>query len=351
MYKGFSFVLIVFVVFGLLIGAFFLANFLKKDNNVSPPKPESTENILDKTAPSPFPFMEITIPSLRNREYKSNLSDLKQVSTNTNYTSYFASYDSDGLKLNGLLTKPSGEMPAGGWPAIVFVHGYIPPTQYQTLVNYNSYVDYFAKNGFVVFKIDLRGHADSEGEASGAYYSGDYIVDTLNARAALLGSGFVKENGAGLWGHSMAGNVVFRTLAAREEIPAVVIWAGAVYTYTDWEFGINDNSYRPPDDNSERAKKRRELFEKYGEFAEDSDFWRQVPATNYLDGINSAIQVHHAVNDNVVTIDYSRNLMKILDGTSIAHELFEYADGGHNLTGGTFNTAMTRSVQFFKENL
>lgn len=297
------------------------------------------------------PFYEMTIPGLAAREYKSKIIEMTQTASNSNYTTYFATYDSDGIEVNGMLTRPTGEVPEEGWPAIVFVHGYIPPTQYQTMVNYNSYVDYLAENGFAVFKIDLRGHADSEGEAHGAYYSGDYIVDVLNAKAALESTDFVKDRAVGLWGHSMAGNVVFRSMVASGEVPAIVIWAGAVYTYEDWEFGINDNSYRPPDDDSERARRRKELFDIHGEFDPGSDFWKMVPGTNYLDGVEGAVQVHHAVNDNVVTIDYSRNLMKILDPTSVEHELYEYADGGHNLTGSAFNLAMQRTVEFFKEQL
>ncbi|OGD86932.1 hypothetical protein A2870_00280 [Candidatus Curtissbacteria bacterium RIFCSPHIGHO2_01_FULL_41_11] len=309
----------------------------------------------DETKASPFPFEDLTIPYLAKREYKSALGSLNEVSRNSNYTSYLTGYDSDGFRINGLLTIPNVIDPQGDrrkYPAVIFIHGYIAPAQYKTLVNYASYVDYLAKNGFVVFKIDLRGHADSEGEPGGAYYSSDYIIDVLNARAALASSDFVNADKVGLWGHSMAGNVVFRSLAAKGDIPAAVIWAGAVYSYEDFQqFSINDDSYRPPDTNAERARKRRELFNTYGEFSADSDFWQKVPATNYLNNIKGAIQIHHAANDDVVDINYSRNLSSILDKTSIPHELYEYTSGGHNLTGDSFNLAMQRTVDFFREHL
>ncbi len=343
-------VVVILSVAMALTGVFLLNRSEKTNKDLNSNSLNLDEKIAKITA-SPFPFLEITIPYLKSREYNSTLGALEEISQNNNYITYLTSFDSDGFRVNGILTKPIGEMPGGGWPAIVFVHGYIPPSLYKTQSNYAAYVDGFAKNGFVVFKIDLRGHADSEGEANGAYYSGDYVVDVLNARAALLNSGFVRDRAVGLWGHSMAGNVTFRALAARGEIPAVVIWAGAVYSYADWKYGINDNSYRPPDDQSNRAKRRKELFDKYGEFDADSDFWKQVPATNYLDGISGALQVHHAVDDNVVGIEYSWNLMSIFNKTKIEHELFEYGSGGHNLTGSTFNLAMQRSVDFFKAKL
>jgi uncharacterized protein len=296
-----------------------------------------------------FDFQEMTIPYLKNRPYKSNLTDLNQALETSEYTGYLTSYESDGLTINGLLTIPKGKVPADGFPAAVFVHGYISPNSYQTLENYNSFVDYLTRQGLVVFKIDLRGHADSEGEASGAYYSGDYVVDVLNAYSALEQAEFVNKEKIGLWGHSMAGNVVLRAMVAKPSIPKVVILAGAVYTYEDFvEFGIDDDSYRPPATDSPRRQRREQLFNTYGEFDSNSWFWQQVPATNYLDGVMGEVQIHHAINDNVVDIEYSRNLHDILNQAGIINQLFEYQSGGHNLTGATFNQAMQRSAKFFK---
>ena len=150
----------------------------------------------------------------------------------------------------------------------------------------------------------------------------------------------------------MAGNVVSRSLAASPDIPAIVIWAGAVYTYEDfYEFSIQDSSYQPPAQDSERRKKREELFQTHGIFDKDSEFWKQVPMTNYLEGINGAVSIHHATNDPVVSIDYSRNIDRILNNTNINHELIEYSSGGHNLTGGVFNEAMANTVEFFDLHL
>lgn len=61
--------------------------------------------------------------------------------------------------------------------------------------------------------------------------------------------------------------------------------------------------------------------------------------------------MHHAVNDDVVSIDYSRNLMRILDPTAITYELKEHTSGGHNLTGSTFTQAIQETVNFYRENL
>lgn len=336
------------VVFFLLLLSILGLVFLKVG---SVPFGNFARNIQEYTA-SELPYKEMTVPYLRSRSYQGVLGNKNVYQQQGDYTSYLTNFSSDGLKINGLLTIPNEEMPKGGWPAVVFIHGYIPPTLYVTTEKYIDYVDYLARNGFVVFKIDLRGHGDSEGEPGGGYYGSDYIVDTLNARVALSSSGFVNAEKIGLWGHSMAGNVVLRSLAARPEIPAAVIWAGAVYSYEDQrKYGINDNSYRPPAGSVRQQSRRRDLFDKVGSPSASSPFWQQVAPTNFLNDLKGAIEIHHADDDAVVNIGYSRDLIALLDQTKVPHEFYTYPSGGHNIEGASFDLAMERTVAFFKKYL
>lgn len=357
-------IIFVVVVIGLLVGivvSFWWRqeNILSDENAVENQVAQSrSQNRISNmfTAVQEFsqpqPFAELTIPYLRQQTYQSQLSALEQVARNSNYTSYITNYDSEDLQINGLLTVPNGEVPETGWPAIVFIHGYIPPTQYRTRERYVAYVDYLARNGFVVFKIDLRGHDQSEGEATGAYYSSGYVIDTLNAVSALAGSDFVNSDAIGLWGHSMAGNVVARSMAVQPTISAGVIWGGAVYSYEDFqEYGISDSSYRRPSDDSPRRQSRDTLFNTHGSFQPNSAFWRDVAPTNFLDDFQGAIQLHHAQNDSTVSIEYSRNFANLLEATGVPHELYEYSSGGHDIEGSSFNQAMARTVEFFEEYL
>lgn len=305
-----------------------------------------------RISPTPLPFIEMTIPYLRSRSYRSNLASLEQAQSFPDYTGYLTSYQSDGLKINALLTKPSGDMPSGGWPAIVFIHGYIPPAQYATLERYVEYVDYLARKGFVVLKIDLRGHGNSQGKAGGGYFGSDYVVDTLNAYAALQGVDFVNKKKIGLWGHSMAGNIVLRSFAAKPGIPAVVIWAGAVYSYSDQvKYGIHDSTYHPPEYASEQQNRRKALIDTYGTPSQNSFFWRQVAPTNYLNDLKGVIEIHHAEDDTVVSIGYSLDLIALLDKTHVPHQFYTYPTGGHNISGDSFDLAMQRTVDFFKKYL
>lgn len=302
--------------------------------------------------PTPMPFAELTIPFLRTRVYSGRLGERTLISENGSYNSYLTSYTSDRLRINAQLTIPTGEMPDGGWPAVVFVHGYIPPAQYNTLEKYTDYVDYIARNEFVVFKIDLRGHGESEGEPSGAYYSSDYVIDTLNAYTALENSDFVNKEKIGLWGHSMAGNIVMRSMAAKPTIPAGVIWAGAVYTYTDFiEYRISDTSYVPLPSSSPATSRRQQIIAAHGDISSVSTYWKQVAPANYLSELTGAVQIHHAVDDDVVSIEYTRNLKRLMDAKSVENEVYEYSYGGHNISGGSWVEAMERTVQFYREQL
>jgi dipeptidyl aminopeptidase/acylaminoacyl peptidase len=312
----------------------------------------SAVNATSTPTPTPVPFRELTVPYLREQRYDSRLGERTLVSDAGSYRSYLTSYTSDGLRINALLTLPNGEKPPTGWPAVVFIHGYIPPAQYATLERYGDYIDYIARNGFAVLKIDLRGHGESEGEPSGAYYSGDYIIDTLNAYAALQAADDIDGSRIGLWGHSMAGNIVMRAMAAKPDIPAGVIWGGAVYTYTDFlQYRITDSSYVPPASNSPAITRRSRIVAANGDISADNPYWRQVAPATYLGELKGAVQLHHAVDDDVVSIEYSRNLTKLMKEAGTTHESYEYATGGHNIVGISFVQAMEGTVQFYKKYL
>lgn len=304
-------------------------------------------------SPTPFPFEELTIDGLRKRSYTGTLGEKTIYEKRPAYTSYLTSYTSDSYKINALLTEPSGQIPSGGWPGIIFIHGYIPPKQYETTSRYVAYVDFLASQGFAVLKIDLRGHGQSEGQAGGAYYSSDYVVDTLNAYVALQRHPNINPDRIGLWGHSMSGNVVMRSAAVKPTIPAVVIWAGVGYTYEDIQkYRIADASYqRPPSMPTTQGRRRNVLIDAYGEPNLKVSFWKKFAPSSYLNELKGAIQIHHAVDDDVVNIGYSRDLNALLENTSVPHELYEYPSGGHNIEGYSFTQAMTRTAEFYKKEL
>lgn len=301
---------------------------------------------------------ELTIAYLRNLEISgSEITFVQQLADRSNYHQYLVSYISEGNKIYGLLTIPFEDPPEGGYKAIVFNHGYIPPTVYQTTERYVAYVDYLARNGFVVFKIDYRGHGKSEGEPSGSYFSPGYTIDSIAAFKSLQTMDMIDPQGIGMWGHSMAGNLVLRAMLIEPEIKAGVIWAGAVYSYDDFRnYGINDNTYRPPatpetGDGTNSQRGRQAIFETYGPPNTQVEYWKAVSLTENIEFLNSPLQIHHAEDDPVVNIGYSYGLAAALQENGKEYEFYTYEGGGHNLTSPYFEQAMQRTVEFFRNNL
>lgn len=304
----------------------------------------------------------ISIDYLRSLDIQSEKVTIEQeLSRGSNYKRYIASFLSEGNKIYGLLTIPEVEMPVYGFSAIIFDHGYIPPSQYVTTQSYVAYVDYLTKNGFVVFKIDYRGNGKSEGDPSGSYFSSAYTIDSISALKSLQKFDKVNPNKIGMWGHSMAGNAVLRAMLVSPDIKAGVIWAGAVYSYKDFAtYKISDSSYvhRPYDTRVGDAQKNREISDEVQKIRSDPQsidfetaFWISVSLTKNIKYLTSPLQIHHAKDDPTVNIGYSRDLVDVLLGVGKTYEFYEYDGGGHNINSPYFETAMDRTVKFFKEKL
>lgn len=314
-----------------------------------------SSGILLAQEPSTFEVgEELTIAALLEREIAGSEITIEETLENgVNYHRYIASYISEGNRIYGLLTVPFGNAPYGGFKAIVFNHGFIPPANYRTTERYVAYVDALARAGFVVFKIDLRGHGDSEGEPAGSYFSPAYTIDAIAALKSLQTLNFVDPLGIGMWGHSMAGNLVLRAMLIEPDIQAGVIWAGAVYSYDDFSrYAISDPSAsREVLERMPAFRRSRELFETYGRPNTEEPFWRAVSLTANIDLLNAPLQIHHAANDDVVNIGYSYDLIDVLAAHGKVYEFYEYEGGGHNIESPYFDQAMRRTILFFQRTL
>lgn len=283
---------------------------------------------------------------MREREYPgSEITIVETLSPGANYYRYIASYQSEGLRINALLTVPFGEKPANGWPVIIFNHGYIPPDQYRTTERYVAYVDWLARSGYIVFRSDYRGHAESEGEANGAYGSPDYTIDVLNAVASMAKYPDADPDRIGMWGHSMGGYITLRSMVIDKRIKAGVIWAGVVGSYPD----LFNRPTRTPSPNATpgfRGRWRTEMIQTYGSPEENPDFWKSISANAYLAEISGPLQLHHGTGDTSVPYVNSENLYEQLLKANQAAELYLYEGDNHNISN-SFSLAMQRTIVFF----
>lgn len=162
-----------------------------------------------------LPSLEgLTIDSLRKRRFGSSITvqtDLKKSPAaqayakkffgrnQPTYASVIASYRSDGLRLYTRVDVPNTPSPPGGYPVIVFLHGWVGYDaakefhfSYTPASIYADMIDAYAKAGFVVFTPGYRGHGTingvvADGRASMAAWDNAthispifYAVDALN---------------------------------------------------------------------------------------------------------------------------------------------------------------------------
>jgi uncharacterized protein len=340
-FKLFIFVIFLFVFVLLVIGV------EKYKNN--PPKIQ----VVPQLTPKIVNANPLSIYSMKNAQYPgSNIKIEQQLSPTANYEQYITSYLSEGLKIYALLTVPQGKPPDGGWPVILFNHGYIPPDIYRTTERYIAYVDSFARNGYIVFKPDYRGNGNSEGKPEGAYYSPAYTIDDLNALTSIKKYPGVNPTKIGVWGHSMGGNITLRDLIISKDIKAAVIWGGVVGSYNDlmnnWQRQVTYNP--PPRELSQRNQYRQNLVTKYGTPSANPTFWDSIDPTHYVSDITVPIQLDVGGADEEVPVAFSESLRDKLTAAGKYVEFYNYPGADHNISQ-SFNEAMKNSLDFFNRYL
>jgi len=301
--------------------------------------------------PTPTPTHPLMIEVMREQTYPGSEIVIEQeLDPGSNYDRYLASYQSEGLKIYALLTVPQGEKPESGWPVILFNHGYIPPDEYRTTERYVAYVDGFARNGYIVFRPDYRGHGDSEGEATGSF-GPDYTVDVLNAVASVKQYPDADPGRIGMWGHSMGGGITLRAMVVTKDIQAGVIWAGMVADYAgllEWRRRrFADRPTPTPDpDRADRRWEHEEMVETFGSLEENPAFWASIDPTSYLSDLSGPLQLHHGAADESVPLKFSTDLHARMLELGQTVELYTYPGDNHNISNN-FGTAMQHSLQFF----
>lgn len=333
------------VLLGLLaVVTVAFAFYSSSQQEVAPTRVIPLENQMADRTVQTVPSHSMSIEALRGGTYEGGQFTVEQELPNgTNYRQSVVSYKSEGLKIYGLLTIPTASKPEGGFPVVVFVHGYIPPTEYVTTKNYATYQAVLARNGFVTFKPDLRGHGKSEGEAVSAHFSEKYVVDTLYAISYVKMHESVNPARIGYWGHSNGGEIGLRVLVASKDVKAASLWAGVVGSYLD--MFETYNAKIPFLKNRENP-----LVEQYGLPSANSEFWNTLEPYVHLKDIASAVQLQHGTADASVPVELSVRLKEEMEKAGKPVEYYEYAGDNHNISKN-FGVAWQRAIDFFKQNL
>ncbi len=338
------------IIFTFTLGIILITFLLARSKSQNQTLPSMQSGVDENQGGPETNLPALSIQTLRNGDYPgSDIVIEETLSSGSNYNRYVVSYKSEGLKIYALLTIPSGEKPANGWPVIIFNHGYIPPTQYQTTERYVAYVDGFARNGYIVFKPDYRGHGDSEGNPQGAYGSNAYTIDVLNAVSSIKKYKDADPEKIGMWGHSLGGFITLRNMVTTKDVKVGVIWAGVVASYPDLLNRWRRRTSPIPGVNRPGSW-RQTLIDQNGTPEQNPDFWNSISANSFLSDISGPLQLHHGTADTSVPIEFSEKLEEQMKAAGKQVELYSYAGNDHNIST-SFNLAMQRSTEFFDKYL
>jgi predicted acyl esterase len=127
----------------------------------------------------------------------------------------------DGVSIAATLYLPDGTPPAGGWPAIVFLHG-LSGNRLQM----NALLEGFGlvNQGYALLTFDARGHGESGGLVG--IDGPREVADMRAVHAWLAARPDVADTEIGAWGISYGGGAILNSLAAG------VPWAAAVTVET-----------------------------------------------------------------------------------------------------------------------
>lgn len=150
---------------------------------------------------------ELSVEALRDRSYGSEpvlAAEYACPGYAEGATGEILAYESDGLNVYARLQRPEGPAPEGGYPVVLFLHGWVGADNapaYEFSCNdggyYAPFINAHAANGHVVLMPGFRGHGTVDGMAAegieflhswdnGSYLSPVfYAIDTLNLLAGL----------------------------------------------------------------------------------------------------------------------------------------------------------------------
>jgi len=271
----------------------------------------------------------------------SQLTVGAETAHNDAYTTYAATYTSDGLTISAVLRQP---VAPGPHPGVVLVHGFVDPESYVSGGELLREQDYLARAGYVVLYPDLRGLAASDAapDVPPDLDMGS-TVDVLNAISALATSGLAGLDGEriGLLGHSLGGELVLNVLVADPGLAdAAVVFAPSS---TDaWE---NVQQFLAPGDPFYE-----EIVSAYGTPETNPTYWGDISAETFVNQVSEPLLVVHGDADADIPIAWSQDLVASWQAAGKDVEFLTLPGEGH-VFEASWTEAMDAVSAFFSRKL
>jgi dipeptidyl aminopeptidase/acylaminoacyl peptidase len=292
--------------------------------------------------PRPDP---VSLPALIVKQYDGRALALRRTIARTDgYTSYSATYRSNGLRVSAKLDVPTGR---GPFPAVVLAHGYIDPAVYVNGQGMRREQDWLARAGYVVLHTDYRNHAYSDvaPEAERHLRLG-YTTDVVNAVHALRRTTKVPvdDDRIGLVGRSMGGGVVYNVLVAQPGLVDAAVVYAPVSSRT-W-----DNFDRWIRADPGRSELSDYILRRYGDPAGSPRFWREVSPRTYVDRITEPVLIQHGTADESCPIRWSRETLAAMRRAGVDATMLTYPGEPHAFIAD-WPLSMRRTTAFLRRHL
>ncbi len=290
---------------------------------------------------SPAPPNWYLIAGMKQRTYDTDLMVDRLVRKTSGFTSYIVNFSSDGLNQFALMNVPTGKKPKTGWPVVVVNHGYIDPQVFSTPNSYINTSGYFADAGFLVFKPDYRGHADSQGDARGLFSRIGYAVDVLNLIAGIKKYPDADPDRIFMYGHSMGGDVTLRVLEVCGGcLRAATLWAPAV---TDWPQSFM-YFVRQNDQDPDRQARRQRLEKELSAIPETE--YTGISTLSNIGLVNVPVNIHHGTLDESVPYKWGVDLAARFSTEKKENYFYSYPGDNHDISRN-WSVALNRDIEFF----
>ncbi len=300
------------------------------------------------------------IEELRSLSLDAELTLVGQIEGGAGFDAYLYSYESAGLKVHALVAVPQSQNPDGGFPVLIANHGHHPdPPQYGITAAgkdwrpgdyYRRIPELYVAQGFAVVMPDYRGHNNSEGLefTEGMLESSYYTEDVLNLVDAIDQLPGINADQLFMWGHSMGGEVMLRSLLATDRVKAASMWSSVGGDIWDQSYYYSRfENPQAPDSNETPKTVIERLRGRIADLDDDFDY-RVVEPLLHLDYLQTPIIIQHSIGDRDAAYKWSEQLAKELYMRGKTYRFFSYPGNDHLFSGEDLQLAAERDAEFFR---
>ncbi len=223
----------------------------------------------------------------------------------------------DGMEIPGWFATPRGAAPAGGFPAVVWVHG--GPVG-QTRPNFRADMQMLLDQGYAVLMPNIRGssgYGRTYTEADDVGLRGDALADLAAGRAWLAAQPGIDAARIGIMGQSYGGWVVLAAITRQPDL-----WKSAVdyYGIADFVSLLGRTG----------AWRRDHRAREYGFPEAEAGLFARISPIHHVSRVRAPLLVLHGDRDPRVPMHESDRFVEAMEHHQkpVRYERFTYAGHG-----------------------